>query len=90
STRQFLSDSNPAALREIASRLLEAQDRGLWHPRSNGTYAFLKRIASGRVAVGTAEDAAGGEGRGDGGERDRGDRDRGGDTSASRAGARDA
>ncbi|MBM3523000.1 MAG: cobaltochelatase subunit CobN, partial [Alphaproteobacteria bacterium] len=90
STRAFLASANPAALHEIATRLLEAQDRGMWHPRSNGTYAFLKRIAGGAVAVGTAEDAAGGGGRGDGGERDRGDRDRGGDTRASRTGARDA
>jgi cobaltochelatase CobN len=29
-TRQFLQQHNPAALRDIAERLLEAQQRGLW------------------------------------------------------------
>ncbi len=29
-TRQFLSDHNPAALREMAERLVEAMQRGLW------------------------------------------------------------
>jgi len=34
-TRSFIADANPAALREIAARLAEAIDRGLWVPRSN-------------------------------------------------------
>jgi cobaltochelatase CobN len=29
-TRQFLQQHNPAALRDITERLLEAQQRGLW------------------------------------------------------------
>ena len=31
----FIEEENPAALREIAERLQEAIDRGLWTPRSN-------------------------------------------------------
>ncbi|RMD89233.1 MAG: cobaltochelatase subunit CobN, partial [Alphaproteobacteria bacterium] len=34
-TRSFIAEHNPAALREIAERLAEAIDRGLWQPRSN-------------------------------------------------------
>ncbi|MCW5700080.1 MAG: cobaltochelatase subunit CobN, partial [Rhodospirillales bacterium] len=33
--RDFLEANNPAALKEMGERLLEAQDRGLWRPRSN-------------------------------------------------------
>ncbi|MGF1610741.1 MAG: cobaltochelatase subunit CobN, partial [Kiloniellales bacterium] len=45
--RDFLSANNPAALREMAARLLEAQDRGLWRPRSNSAHARLGALASG-------------------------------------------
>ena len=31
----FIAEVNPPALREIAERLAEAIDRGLWQPRSN-------------------------------------------------------
>ncbi|TCS65144.1 cobaltochelatase subunit CobN [Varunaivibrio sulfuroxidans] len=41
----FLRDNNPDALREMASRLLEAQRRGLWTPRLNATYEVLSRLA---------------------------------------------
>ncbi|WP_101068721.1 cobaltochelatase subunit CobN [Roseovarius salinarum] len=34
-TRAFIADHNAPALREIAERLQEAIDRGLWMPRSN-------------------------------------------------------
>ena len=34
-TRDFIADHNAPALREIAERLQEAIDRGLWTPRSN-------------------------------------------------------
>jgi cobaltochelatase CobN len=37
----FISDNNPAAAREIAERLLEAQARGLWRPKRNATTAEL-------------------------------------------------
>lgn len=34
-TRDFIAEHNPQALQEIAARLQEAIDRGLWHPKSN-------------------------------------------------------
>ncbi len=42
--RDFLGAANPAALREMAERLLEAQDRGLWKPRMNSAYGHLTRL----------------------------------------------
>jgi len=42
--RDFLRDSNPAALRDIADRLGEAIDRGLWRPRSNSAAFVLSAI----------------------------------------------
>jgi cobaltochelatase CobN len=39
--RAFLTDANPAALREMSDRLIEAQVRGLWKPRANSTRAML-------------------------------------------------
>lgn len=44
-TREFLSANNPAALKEIAERFLEAQARGLWTPRLNSAYDRLKELA---------------------------------------------
>ncbi len=43
--RAFLEDCNPDALREMAERLLEAQERGLWRPRSNSASTELTAIA---------------------------------------------
>jgi len=40
----FIAEHNPAALREIAERLIEAQDRGLWQPRSNISYDRLDQL----------------------------------------------
>jgi cobaltochelatase CobN len=40
----FLRENNPAALREIAQRLQEALDRGLWRARSNSAYADLSAL----------------------------------------------
>ncbi|EAR52955.1 probable cobalamin biosynthesis protein [Oceanicola granulosus HTCC2516] len=40
-TRAFIEKVNPAALREIAERLSESIDRGLWRPRSNSARARL-------------------------------------------------
>jgi cobaltochelatase CobN len=40
-TRTFIEEANPAALREIAARLAEAIERGLWQPRSNRAGALL-------------------------------------------------
>ncbi len=45
---QFLIDHNPAALREMADRLIEAQDRGLWTSRRNDTHQVLNRLRAGR------------------------------------------
>jgi len=42
--RGFLEDANPDALRDIAERLMEAQDRGLWTPRLNSTRDILQRL----------------------------------------------
>ncbi len=43
--RDFLADHNPAALAEMAARLVEAQDRGLWSPRLNSTRGLLDALA---------------------------------------------
>ncbi|WP_424967030.1 cobaltochelatase subunit CobN [Dinoroseobacter sp. S375] len=45
-TRAFIAEANPDALREIAERLNEAIDRGLWQPRSNRAKALLKDLAA--------------------------------------------
>jgi len=39
--RRFLEEKNPDALRDIADRLAEAQDRGLWTSRRNDTRPIL-------------------------------------------------
>ncbi len=44
-TRQFIQEHNPAALREIAERLSEAVERGLWQPKSNSALAGLEQLA---------------------------------------------
>jgi len=41
-TRKFLETSNPWALRNIAERLLEAADRGLWAEPSPDTLSQLR------------------------------------------------
>jgi cobaltochelatase CobN len=43
--RTFLEDHNPAALKEMAERLREAIDRGLWRARSNSAYVRLSELA---------------------------------------------
>ena len=46
--RGFLLAANPDAAREMAERLMEAMDRGLWRPRANAAYddlAGLRRAA---------------------------------------------
>jgi cobaltochelatase CobN len=47
--RRFLADNNPAALREMSERLLEAQQRGLWRPRLNSSYPMLTELAGGKA-----------------------------------------
>ena len=44
-TRGFIEGANPAALREIAERLAEAIERGLWRPRSNAARARIEADA---------------------------------------------
>ena len=41
----FIAENNPPALKEIAARLSEAVDRGLWAPRRNSTYDELLALA---------------------------------------------
>jgi cobaltochelatase CobN len=43
--RAFMAEVNPAALRETATRLAEALERGLWKPRSNSASALLAELA---------------------------------------------
>src|SRR5690606_12431865 len=43
--RDFVADANPAALQDMSARLLEAQERGLWKPRSNHAAAELSRLS---------------------------------------------
>ena len=43
--RAFFAENNPAALREIAERLGEAVERGLWRPRSNSAHVVLGELA---------------------------------------------
>jgi cobaltochelatase CobN len=47
SVRGFMLEHNPDAAREIAERLIESQDRGLWKPRSNSSHALLRDLATG-------------------------------------------
>jgi len=44
--RGFLEEANPDALRDIADKLMEAQDRGLWSPRLNSTRELLQRLGA--------------------------------------------
>ncbi|WP_419901239.1 cobaltochelatase subunit CobN [Kiloniella sp.] len=44
--REFLEQNNPAALREMAERLIEAQDRNMWKARSNSARARLEELAA--------------------------------------------
>lgn len=46
-TRNFIADHNPSALRELAERLAEAIDRGLWIPRSNSARARIETARGG-------------------------------------------
>ena len=43
--RNFIAENNPEALREMAERLIEAQDRSLWQPRSNTARGVLAGLA---------------------------------------------
>ncbi|WP_323798119.1 cobaltochelatase subunit CobN [Nisaea sp.] len=43
--RTFLERHNPAALKEMAAKLREALDRGLWRPRRNAAHEELTALA---------------------------------------------
>ena len=42
----FARAHNPAALREMSARFLEAMERGLWRPRLNSAHAILTKLAA--------------------------------------------
>ena len=42
--REFMDNNNPAALKEMSERLIEAQERGLWRPRLNSTRMLLNEL----------------------------------------------
>ena len=50
SVLDFLKRKNPDALREMAERFLEAEERGLWRPRSNSASGTLRALAGVRSA----------------------------------------
>jgi cobaltochelatase CobN len=50
--RAFLQANNPAALKEMSERLLEAEERGLWRPQVNSAHPLLSALASGPRALG--------------------------------------
>ncbi|SDY62534.1 cobaltochelatase CobN subunit [Jannaschia faecimaris] len=43
-TREFIAEANAPALADIADRLQEAIDRGLWTPRSNSMRGLVERL----------------------------------------------
>jgi cobaltochelatase CobN len=43
--RDFMADANPDALQEMANRLIEAVERGLWRPKSNSAGLHLAGLA---------------------------------------------
>ncbi len=49
--RDFMAEKNPAALREMRERLLEAIDRQLWTPRSNSARFDLESLKEGEEAA---------------------------------------
>jgi cobaltochelatase CobN len=44
--RDFMTEANPAALRETAARFNEALRRGLWKPRSNRAADLVAELLS--------------------------------------------
>ena len=51
SVRDFMAEKNPAALRDMRERLLEAIDRRLWMPRSNSARFDLENLDKGKEAA---------------------------------------
>lgn len=48
-TREFIANANPPALREIAERLNEAIERGIWKPKRNSVHGHLLELIKGRA-----------------------------------------
>ncbi|MCD6074967.1 MAG: cobN, partial [Rhodospirillales bacterium] len=48
--RNFMAETNPAALAETAAKFEEAIARGFWHPRSNSARDLLKNLSMGEAA----------------------------------------
>ena len=46
--RNFLLSANRDAAREMAERLLEAMERGLWRPRANAAFEDLAALRDAR------------------------------------------
>lgn len=46
-TREFIASANPPALREIAERLNEAIERGIWKPKRNSVHGHLSELIKG-------------------------------------------
>jgi cobaltochelatase CobN len=55
--RGFLETTNPEALKEMAERFLEAEERELWTPRSNSAKFMLEQLAAGNAAGETKTNA---------------------------------
>jgi cobaltochelatase CobN len=55
--RGFIEENNPAAAREIAERLVEAEDRKLWRPKSNSAGMTLRALAGRSAEAGGMEAA---------------------------------
>ena len=55
--RDFIGESNPPGLQELAERFQEALERGLWTPRSNSVHHQLNKISArqGTELAGAAE-----------------------------------
>jgi len=49
--RDFMADKNAPAQRELADRLIEAIERGLWTPKSNSAKFTLSELAEGELHV---------------------------------------
>ena len=49
--REFIRNSNPSALKEMAARFREALDRGLWQPRSNQYSSTISTILDNKMEV---------------------------------------
>ena len=47
---EFLRENNPSALKEMAERLQEAMDRGMWQARSNSAASELRGLINNQTS----------------------------------------